>query len=117
MSFRQLLKASLIALIAVLLVACSSDSSSDSESSSSDDSSSETATGGEINIAYSAQPPVLDPQVGNAVITAEVMGHVFEPLLTTDSNYNIKPSLAESWEQSEDGLTITFEVKRRCTFP
>mgnify|MGYP001209311603 FL=1 len=116
MSFRQLLKASLIALIAVLLVACSSDSSSDSESSSSDDSSSETATGGEINIAYSAQPPVLDPQVGNAVITAEVMGHVFEPLLTTDSNYNIKPSLAESWEQSEDGLTITFKLREGVLF-
>lgn len=115
MSLRRFLTLGLVALMAVLLIACSSDSSDSDDSSSSDDAAEPTA-GGEINIAYSAQPPVLDPQVGNAVITAEVMGHVFEPLLTTDSEYNIKPSLAESWEQSEDGLTVTFKLREGVLF-
>src|SRR5699024_2071765 len=98
-------------IAATVLVACSSDSA---ESDAAGDG--EAAEGGEIKVAYSAQPPVLDPQVGTAIITAEIMGHVFEPLLTTDSDYNIKPSLAESWEQSEDGLTVTFNLREGVLF-
>lgn len=101
-------------VLAVALVACSSDSESASDGTAEEDNG--QADGGEIRVAYSAQPPVLDPQVGTAIITAEVMGHVFEPLLTTDSDYNIKPSLAESWEQSEDGLTITFNLRKGVHF-
>src|SRR5690625_307585 len=60
----------------------------------------------EIRVGYSAQPDNLDVHVSTAIVTAEVMGHVFETLLTTDAEYNIKPMLAESYEQSDDGKTI-----------
>src|SRR5699024_9835601 len=92
------------------------DSASNEAAGEDGEQEAEAVEGGEIRVAYSAQPPVLDPQVGTAIITAEVMGHVFEPLLTTDSDYNIKPSLAESWEQSEDGLTVTFNLREGVLF-
>lgn len=111
MTFKRIVSLVFMVIAATVLVACSSDST---ESDAAGDG--EAAEGGEIKVAYSAQPPVLDPQVGTAIITAEIMGHVFEPLLTTDSDYNIKPSLAESWEQSEDGLTVTFNLREGVLF-
>lgn len=110
---RNLLLAVLfIAFIA--LVGCSSDEADTEEKADKDEEV--ATTGGELNIAYSAQPPVLDPQVDAAIVTAEIMGHVFETLLTTDSNYNIEPMLAESYEQSDDGLTITFNLREDVLF-
>lgn len=109
----------MLALLALVLAACGSGSSDEPATDSGDSGDSgdaEVTTGGEIRVAYSAQPPSLDPHVSTAIITAEVMGHVFEPLLTTDANYNVKPSLAESYEQSEDGLTITFNLREGVLF-
>lgn len=116
MSYRHIFNTFLITVLTAFLVACSSDSTSNETTEDEGEKEIEAAAGGEINIAYSAQPPVLDPQVGNAIVTAEVMGHVFESLLTTDSEYNIKPMLAESWEQSDDGLTITFNLREGVLF-
>lgn len=76
----------------------------------------EVEAGGELRIAYSAQPDVLDPPASSAIVTAEIMGHVFETLITTDSNYNLQPMLADSWEQSEDGRTITFHLREGVLF-
>src|SRR5690625_2856973 len=109
----------MVALVSLVLAACGSGSSDEPATDSGDSGDSgdaEVTTGGEIRVAYSAQPPSLDPHVSTAIITAEVMGHVFEPLLTTDANYNVKPSLAESYEQSEDGLTITFNLREGVLF-
>lgn len=117
MSFRHIFNGLLIMALSILLIACSSGSSGNGTSDGEKgEKETEAASGGEIRVAYSAQPPVLDPQVGTAIITAEVMGHVFESLLTTDSDYNIKPMLAESWEQSDDGLTITFHLREGVLF-
>lgn len=116
LNFRNYSKFLLIMVLAIVLVACSSDSDSDGDADAADSGNGEATEGGEIRVAYSAQPPVLDPQVGTAIITAEIMGHVFEPLLTTDSEYNIEPSLAESWEQSDDGLKTTFKLREGVMF-
>lgn len=122
---KKMLQIFLLAFVAIALVACGSGGDSSTESDASNDTTDDatesdgegTATaGGEIRVAYSAQPPSLDPHVSTAIITAEVMGHVFESLLTTDSDYNIKPMLAESYEQSEDGLTITFNLREGVQF-
>lgn len=113
MSFSKTARILLLSLVIMALVACSSDTTKQEEGK---ENEGETVTGGELRVAYSAQPPSLDPHVSAAIITAEVMGHVFETLLTTDSEYNIKPMLAESYEQSEDGKTITFHLREGVLF-
>lgn len=71
---------------------------------------------GELKIAYPAQPQTLDPQVSLAQATVDIMGNVYETLLTVDSDYNIQPMLAESYEQSDDGKTITFHLREGVLF-
>lgn len=101
-----------LALFSVLLlvVACSSDDEKKETNKE------EAQAGGELRVAYSAQPPGLDPHISTAIITAETMGHVFETLLTTDEDYNVKSMLAESYEQSDDGLTVTFNLREGVKF-
>ncbi len=41
---------------------------------------------------------------------------LYEPLVRTDSNGDIEPALAESWEISDDGLTWTFALRQGATF-
>lgn len=112
---RNVLRILMVALVALVLAACGS-SGEDSSTESGDADGGEASSGGEIRVAYSAQPPSLDPHISAAIITAEIMGHTFETLLTTDSEYNVKPMLAESYEQSEDGLTITFNLREGVLF-
>lgn len=41
---------------------------------------------------------------------------IAETLVTIDKTGNLRPNLAESWEQSEDGLTWTFNIKEGIKF-
>src|SRR5699024_12689409 len=106
----------MVALVALVLAACGSSNDKSSTTETGDTGGEDATAGGEIRVAYSAQPPSLDPHISTAIITAEVMGHVFETLLTTDSEYNVKPMLAKSYEQSEDGLTVTFNLREGVLF-
>lgn len=99
-----------VALMLVLilaLAACSSDG--ESEANSSDAKK-------ELQVAYNAQPPTLDPLITTAVATRDVMRNVYETLLTLNENFEITPLLAESYEQSEDGKTITFKLRKDIKF-
>ena len=116
MNRKNFLQVLLVALVALVLAACGSGGEEKASTETEDANKEEAAAGGEIRVAYSAQPPSLDPHVSTAIITAEVMGHVFETLLTTDADYNVKPMLAESYEQSEDGLTVTFNLREGVHF-
>ncbi len=54
----------------------------------------------------------LIPYIGSDVSSSEVTGLVFDGLVKLDKNLEIEPNLAESWEISEDGLTITFHLRQ-----
>ena len=45
-----------------------------------------------------------------------VLDLLYEPLVRYGSNGDIQPSLAESWEISDDGLTWTFNLRQGVTF-
>src|SRR5690606_13861415 len=47
---------------------------------------------------------------------ADVGRHIFETLVTIDSEFNVQPILAESWEQSDDGTTLTFHLREGILF-
>src|SRR5699024_10749034 len=59
---------------------------------------------------------MLDPYLSNAIATTDIMWHVFETLLVIDSEFNIQPMLAESYEQSDDGKTVTFNLREGVLF-
>lgn len=88
----------------------------ENEGSSNDTEGQTVGGGGILKIAYSAQPHMLDTHLTTNVATSDIMRHVFETLLTVDSEYNVQPMLAESWDQSEDGKTFTFHLRQGVTF-
>ena len=58
----------------------------------------------------------LDPQVQTAFSSLRLLDLIYEPLLTVDANLDLAPALAESWEFSEDGTTLTFHLRQGVKF-
>ncbi|MDE3076219.1 MAG: ABC transporter substrate-binding protein [Chloroflexota bacterium] len=56
----------------------------------------------------------FDPQVG--IISQPYMGAIYDTLLWADKDLNVKPGIAEKWEQSADGLTWTFHIRQGMKF-
>ena len=70
----------------------------------------------ELKVAYNAQPPTLDPLITTAVATRDIMRHVYESLITLNDNFEVEAMLAESYEVSEDGKQITFNLREDVKF-
>src|SRR5699024_991587 len=100
-----------VSLLALFLAACGGTDTENSEETSengNNNASEEASTGGELNVAYSAQPATYDPHMTTAVATSDIMRNVYETLVTIDADHQFQPMLAESYDISEDGLQITF---------
>jgi len=54
----------------------------------------------------------LIPYIASDSASSSVTGLVYNGLLKIDKNLELAPSLAESWEVSDDGLTITFHLRK-----
>ncbi|KKN32431.1 hypothetical protein LCGC14_0813890 [marine sediment metagenome] len=67
--------------------------------------------GGTIVITTTPEPATITNALSSAPTTAEVATKIFDGLLEYDLDLNPKPSLAESWEISEDGKTVTFKLR------
>lgn len=87
----------------------------ENESDEDEDEGTQSA-GGDLQYALNTQPPTIDPVMSTATATRDVARHIFEPLVTLDSNYQPQPMLAESWEESDDGLTYTFHLRQGVKF-
>lgn len=69
------------------------------------------ASGSTVHVQVGPSPETIDPALNSAVDGANMIIHAFEGLLKFDRDNNIVAGLAESWEQSEDGLTWTFHLR------
>jgi len=76
----------------------------------------EPKMGGTLKAAWDAEWVSLDPHLSSAYSSFAVLANVVEGLTTFDDDIKLVPSLAESWEQSEDGLTWTFKIRSGVKF-
>jgi peptide/nickel transport system substrate-binding protein len=76
----------------------------------------EPKMGGTLKAAWDAEWVSLDPHLSSAYSSFAVLANVVEGLTTFDDAVKLAPSLAESWEQSEDGLTWTFKIRQGVKF-
>lgn len=75
------------------------------------------ATGDWLVEAFGVNPPKLTPLLSSDVYASILQSRVIETLGTMDPRtLEWKPMLAESWDVSEDGLTITVKLRRGVTF-
>ena len=64
-----------------------------------------------LRINLGAEPPTLDPGLAADVISANVLLNIMDPLIRLDDDLKAEPGLAESWDESEDGKTVTFHLR------
>ena len=69
--------------------------------------------GGTRTLATISEPLTLNLAIANDASSSGVLGYLFEGLTETSwLTDEVEPSLAESWEYSEDGLTWTFHLRK-----
>jgi oligopeptide transport system substrate-binding protein len=64
-----------------------------------------------LTMAWGAEPPSLDPGLATDTTSSNVLLAIMDPLVRLNPDtLEAEPSLAESWDVSEDGKTVTFHL-------
>ncbi|WP_017587574.1 ABC transporter substrate-binding protein [Nocardiopsis ganjiahuensis] len=70
-----------------------------------------------LTIAIAQQVDSFNPFTAQLAVTTNILRHVYDSLTTVNPETNEpEPSLAESWETSDDGLTWTFNIRDDAYF-
>jgi peptide/nickel transport system substrate-binding protein len=77
---------------------------------------SEEQEGGRLVRAMTSEPSQIDPQGTPSSGLSLLLPYLFDTLVVRDIANNIQPLLAKSWNVSEDGKEITFQLKESVTF-
>ncbi|MEO0683214.1 MAG: ABC transporter substrate-binding protein, partial [Pseudomonadota bacterium] len=72
--------------------------------------------GGTMVMVTQPEPPNLASYLSTSGPIGQVVTKVYEGLIDLGDGFEIKPSLAKSWDVSEDGLTITFNLQEGVTW-
>ncbi|MFA5551813.1 MAG: ABC transporter substrate-binding protein [Trueperaceae bacterium] len=72
--------------------------------------------GGTLVAAWAQDPVGLDPHITSARSSLQVLENVLDTLVVLDADQNVNPSLAESWDVSDDGLVWTFTLRQNAAF-
>ncbi len=89
-------------LFGILLIACGGDSTDNRDDS------------GDKKIFIYNQPNAvtsLDPAFARSQTNIWAIDHMYNGLVQLDENLNVQPSIAKSWDISEDGLIYTFNLR------
>ena len=62
------------------------------------------------------EPVNLDPATGSSDDEVLLNRHIYDYLIEILPDNSLEPSLAESWDVSDDGLTYTFNLREGVTF-
>jgi ABC-type oligopeptide transport system substrate-binding subunit len=64
-----------------------------------------------LRMGWGAEPPSLDPGLATDTTSSNVLLAIMDPLVRLNPETNeAEPSLAESWDVSEDGKTVTYHL-------
>ena len=74
------------------------------------------ASGGNLVVGITSDVNQMFPWKATQFQAIAVLGNIYGTLTELDQDLNVVPGLAESWETSEDGLTVTFHLRDGVTF-
>jgi peptide/nickel transport system substrate-binding protein len=124
----------LVLTLAMVLAACGGDSGADDTTTTTAASGETTTTaagettttaapaeddprGTTLTYAYPQEPPNWNYwETGLSAVTAPLLLNVYETLVRMEADGAPVPLLAESWDVSDDGLTVTFNIRQGVTF-
>ncbi|HEY7691576.1 MAG TPA: peptide ABC transporter substrate-binding protein [Gaiellaceae bacterium] len=64
-----------------------------------------------ITVNWGTEPPSLDPGLATDTTSSNILLNVMDPLVRLDDKLQPKPSLAQSWDVSPNGRTVTFHLR------
>ena len=104
----------IVAVVAVVLGVTLFKPKSDAGGNAAADSGSSAGT---VTIGLKLAPTNLDirNQSGSS-LDQVLIGNVYEGLVARDSDNQVVPAIAKSWDESSDGLTYTFHLNSGMTF-
>jgi len=97
-----------LAAAALALAGCGGSSSSSSDQPGTGGA---TAADQVITIGWGAEPPSLDPGLATDVTSSNILLSIMDPLVKLGDDLKPVPALAESWNVSKDGKTVTFHLR------
>jgi peptide/nickel transport system substrate-binding protein len=69
-----------------------------------------------LRMAWAQDATGLDPHTQTAFSSLRLLELIYEPLVRLDPTLAVGPAIAESWEFSEDGMTLTFKLDPEAKF-
>jgi oligopeptide transport system substrate-binding protein len=80
-----------------------------------EETSSEELSGGVFRRLW-ADPPTLDPHLTSDTTSAGLVVEIFSGLVALNTDLQLVPDVAESWEINEDGTVYTFHIRDDAKF-
>ncbi len=74
------------------------------------------AAAAELKMAWSQDATGLDPHKQTAFSSIHLLELIYEPLVRLDSQLQIVPAIASSWEFNGDGTKLTFKLDPKAKF-
>jgi oligopeptide transport system substrate-binding protein len=117
MKFKKLFSTALaVTLLGSLLAACSGNNNNDASSSapgSESPTASESAPAApkEFRFTLASDPPTLDPALMTDAQSSIASSGLYEGLVRMNPAGEPEPSIAESWDITDDGKTYTFHLR------
>jgi peptide/nickel transport system substrate-binding protein len=74
------------------------------------------AAGGNLVVGVTSDAETLFPWKATQFQAVAILGTIYGTLTELDQNLDVVPGLAESWETSENGKTLTFKLREGVTF-
>jgi oligopeptide transport system substrate-binding protein len=110
---RNPLTASFAAVLAAgaLIAGCGGDDDDDGGSAGGAGGNSQT-----LRMALGAEPPSLDPGLATDITSFYVIQALMDPLVQLDDELEPAPAIAESWEVTDDGKTVTFALREDASW-
>ena len=74
-----------------------------------------TAFAQTLKIGLASEPTAVDPHYHQTTPNEALVSHIFEPLVRMSPDMQLQPSLAKSWEATDEN-TWTFTLDEKATF-
>jgi oligopeptide transport system substrate-binding protein len=65
----------------------------------------------EFTVNWGTEPPSLDPGLATDTTSSNILLNIMDPLVKLDEKLEPTPNLAESWDVSPNGKTVTFHLR------
>ncbi len=109
---RGLLITMVLVLVMAGIAACAPQDTAGPDDTGEDDISTGPQVGGEIVYGFASEPPTLNSILSTDTTSGFIIGRVGNGLVRINQDLETEGDLAKDWSVSEDGLTITFNLRQ-----